>query len=418
MSDPNEIPLLPLDRDDAAQVASLARCRSTAFLAPAPTDAEIAWGEERTRGQRVAVALAGDQVVASFRSFDTPLSLPGGTSAPVNAISGVVVLPTHRRRNLLRRWMTDDLRRARDAGSVASLLIASEASIYGRYGFGVATTDAPWTIETAKARFTRERTGSVQLVDGATWAEHAPAVYQLAADRRAGAIGRTDHLYRIFGQLVPELPDPDRRRTFALHRDDAGRVGGALVYSVKDDWDNWVSKAELSVMDLIAADDAAEADLLRYACEVDLVSTVVVERPPGHALPWLLANGRAARSGAVNDQLWARLHDVEAAFSARRYALPGRLVIDVDDPDDQTTGRYLLDVDDTGAGRCARTDADADLHLRVNDLAGLWLGGGETTPTVATLVALGRARVRDDATTARAHALFSWPTPPWAATHF
>jgi hypothetical protein len=95
-------------------------------------------------------------------------------------------------------------------------------------------------------------------------------------------------------------------------------------------------------------------------------------------------------------------------------------VVEVDDPDGQTDGRYLLEVDGSGTGRCTRTDgrSEVDLHLRVNDLAGLWLGGGETTPTVATLVSIGRARVRDEATAARAHALFSWPVPPWAATPF
>jgi predicted acetyltransferase len=144
--------------------------------------------------------------------------------------------------------------------------------------------------------------------------------------------------------------------------------------------------------------------------------------PPGHPLPWLLTDGRTARSGPIGDQLWVRIHDVEAALSARRYASPGRLVIDVDDQDDHTGGRYLLEVDDSGAARCRRMDAqpdtEPDLSLRVNDLAGLWLGGGESTPTVATLVSIGRATVRDDATAARAHALFSWPVPPWAVTHF
>ncbi len=395
---------------------------STVFLAPAPNEAETAWREERTRSQRVTVAVEAEQVVASFRSFDTPLSLPGGTSAPTNAISGVVVLPTHRRRNLLRRWMIDELRRAHDAGSVASILIASEAPIYGRYGFGVATTDAPWTIDATRARLTVERTGSVQLVDGATFAEHAPEVYQLVADRRAGAIGRTDHYYRYIGQLVEGLQDTDKRRSFVLHRDDAGRVDGVMAYSIKEDWDNWISKASLSVVDLLAADDAAEAALFQFACDVDFVTTVKLDLPPGHHLPWLLTDGRTARSGPIGDQLWARIHDVEAALSARRYALPGQLVIEVDDPDDQAGGRYLLEVDDSGVGRCTRTDgqsgAGADIHLRVNDLAGLWLGGGETTPTVATLVSIGRAKVRDEATAARAHALFSWPVAPWAATPF
>ncbi len=419
----DEITLRPLDRSDPEQVDSWARCVSTVFLAPAPDDAEIALRARRTRDHRVTVALDDSDVVASFRSFDTTLSLPGGGQAPVNAVTGVVVMPTHRRRNLLRRWMTDELARAHRAGSVASVLIASEAPIYGRYGYGVATSGTTWTIDARRARFATERTGSVRVVDGATWAAHAPPVHDRAASRRAGAIGRTDAYYDLVAQLLDGQPDVDRRRTFALHRDDAGTVDGALVYAIADDWDDWVSNARLSVVDLVAVDDRVESELLRYACEIDLVAAVKVTRPPGHPLPWLLADARAARTGAVGDQLWARLHDVEAALSARRYAGPGRLVLDVEDPAAQAAGRYALEVDEDGVGRCARLRGagaaePVDLALGVNDLAGLWLGGGETTPSILSGVTAGRVRVRDEATAARAHALFSWPTPPWAATHF
>ena len=55
--------------------------------------------------------------------------------------------------------------------------------------------------------------------------------------------------------------------------------------------------------------------------------------------------------------------------------------------------------------------------LDVQGLAPLWLAGG-TTPGLAGLVAAGRARVRDAATLARVHALFSWPTSPHVLTHF
>ncbi len=419
----DEVLLRPLDRTDTTQVGSWARCVSRVFLAAEPDEAEVALRARHTRDHRVTVGLDDDEVVASFRSFDTSLSLPGGTQAAVNAVTGVVVMPTHRRRNLLRRWMTDEMTRAHRAGSVASVLIASQAPIYGRYGYGVATSSATWTIDTSRAGFTAPRTGSVRVVDGATWAQDAPAVHDRAARRRAGAIGRTDTYYDLVAQVLDGQPDIDRRRTFALHRDDSGSVDGALVYSITEDWDDWVSRASLSVVDLVAVDDRVEAELLRYACEIDFVATVKVTRAPGHPLPWLLTDARAARTGAVGDQVWARLHDVEAALSARRYTVPGRLVIDVEDRDDQTTGRYALDVDDRGVGRCTRVGGangagSVDLALRVNDLAGVWLGGGETTPSVLSGVTAGHVRVRDDATAARAHALFSWPTSPWAATHF
>ncbi len=73
-----EVPLVPLDRDDAAMVRSWAVSTSLTFLGPVPSEADIAWRRERTLDHRITVGLDDDQVVATFRSFDTRLTVPGG----------------------------------------------------------------------------------------------------------------------------------------------------------------------------------------------------------------------------------------------------------------------------------------------------------------------------------------------------
>ena len=58
------------------------------------------------------------------------------------ALTNVTVAPTHRRRGLLRRMITNDLRSAADRGEPVGIPIASEYPIYGRFGYGAAAEGA------------------------------------------------------------------------------------------------------------------------------------------------------------------------------------------------------------------------------------------------------------------------------------
>jgi len=418
-SAPPEVPLVPLDRDDEAMVRSWASTTSHTFLAGEPSAGDLAWRRDRTLDHRITVGVDDEQVVATFRSFDTTLSVPGGALVEANAVSGITVLATHRRRGLLTRWMTGEVARARDAGQVASVLVASEAPIYGRYGYGVSSTWCGWTIDTRRVRWRSHvplAPGTLRVVPGEQWAEAAEPLYERVARRRAGSIGRPHDAFRWLGQLVPDLSDTDKKRQFVLHRTPDGTVDGALVYSVDGSWDD----AKITVTDLLAADDAVAATLVRYACEVDFVLSVEVhDFPPDWEVPWMLEDPRVARSGPQLDGLYVRLHDVPAALGARAYAVPGRVVLQVHDPMGQVDGRYLLEVDGSLAASCTRVgdDVEPDVSLDLQGLASLWLGAG-TTPGLAGMVASGRARVHDDAALTRAHALFAWPTAPHVLTHF
>lgn len=68
-----DIPLVPLDRDDPAMVASWVRTTAASYLMPSPSPADIAWRLERTLEHRIVVGRDGEEVVAAFRSFDTPM---------------------------------------------------------------------------------------------------------------------------------------------------------------------------------------------------------------------------------------------------------------------------------------------------------------------------------------------------------
>ena len=111
---------------------------------------------------------------------------------PLHMISDVTVSPAHRRRGLLRRMMVDDLAQA--TAPVAALTV-SEASIYGRFGFGPATFRRRIEVDTT-ARFALRDfvdPGRVELVEPADLWDTASDLFDRfhASSRGSVERGRT-----------------------------------------------------------------------------------------------------------------------------------------------------------------------------------------------------------------------------------
>ncbi|WP_414601882.1 GNAT family N-acetyltransferase [Micrococcus sp.] len=77
--------------------------------------------------------------MGTFEDFVQPLTTSPGRTLPAWLISDVTVSPDHRRRGVLRALMLRSLADALAAGVPVAALTASEAGIYGRFGFGAAT---------------------------------------------------------------------------------------------------------------------------------------------------------------------------------------------------------------------------------------------------------------------------------------
>jgi predicted acetyltransferase len=112
----------------------------------------------------------------------------------------------------------------------------------------------------------------------------------------------------------------------------------------------------------------------------------------------------------VNDGVWVRILDVQAALSARTFTGDGTVVLEVRDafmPD--IAGRYRV-----SAGGVERTDAEADIVLDISALGSVYLGGF----TFRELVESFRAEELVDGAIARADALFATSIDPWCAEIF
>ncbi|WP_336671509.1 GNAT family N-acetyltransferase [Tsukamurella sp. USMM236] len=361
------------------------------------------------------VAVDGGRTVGTFLSFDQELTAVGGTRVPVRAISAVTVLPTHRRRGILGTHMRECLSAALAGGAPAATLIAAEQAIYGRYGFGQSTETVDVRVAVDRGRLPEPPVGEVRYARSEDYLAASIRVRELLD--YPGQVSKLDiNLRRTAGVLPGGGPDETLR--VVLRR--GGDVAGVLAYTVAPKWTDSRPDSTLKVTELLAVDASAERDLWSFAMSIDWVLWVEAsQRPLDDVVSTVPADPRTVQLSNRTDFLWIRPFDVPALFSARTYAAPGRLVLDVTDPGfdgagpGPAHGRFLISTDG-GAGTCSPTDEPADLAVDIADLGRLWLSDEPVSRRVAT----GAIRELSDGAAARADLMLFSPRRAWAVEMF
>ncbi|AZM93673.1 GNAT family N-acetyltransferase [Streptomyces sp. W1SF4] len=366
----------------------------------------------------LAVAPDGKRVgTAGAYSFE--LTLPGEVLVPVSGVTSVGVLPSHRRQGALSALMRHQLADLRARGEFLSVLLASEALIYRRFGYGPATYTAGLTVPrhrgalavprarggngrpvTGAANGASSPSGAIEVVRSSDCGEVLEQVYDRYRRSQPGALSRPHRWWSLRAGQPPISPAP---RYVAVHRDADGVPDGYASYTIESG-----TTRTMKVDEIVTADDAVHTALARFLLEHDLVSQVSIKHvPTDHPLRWQLEDFRGAEVTGVGDWLWVRLLDVPGALTARGWSADGEIVLDVEDPFLGEHGRHLLTVRDGKAG-CVPTDREPDLSLDVSDLASVYLGG--TAPS--TLVRAGHVRAHHPGAAALADSLFRTERSP------
>ncbi|MDG9707366.1 GNAT family N-acetyltransferase [Streptomyces sp. DH10] len=403
-----------------AEFTDWLRAVNAGFLrVPVLSEEEIEGRRRQFVPGRYLGAFDGGRCVATFRSFDQELTVVGGARVPADAVSGVTVTATHRRRGLLSRMMAQDLAAAKERGDVVATLIAAEYPIYGRYGFGPATWTAEWTVDVPRAGLDARWAGPadggrIDLVDGEDVRKLGPELHERMRRTQAGLITRDEVWWKLNTGAIRF--DPSWKPPYwAVYRSASGEVEGMAAYEVDDNWGD--AKQPLntaSVQWLLGATPAAERALWRYLCSIDWVVKVKSGgRAPDDLLPFLLPDPRAAAITSLADWLWVRILDVERALQARTYEGEGTLVLEVTGVDGLTGGRYRLEASAAGAS-CTPTTESADIALGLVELGALWLGD----ESAVRLAALGRVREERAGAARKADALLRTSRRPWCPDLF
>ncbi|MBB5642621.1 GNAT family N-acetyltransferase [Cryobacterium roopkundense] len=382
----NGLDLLILDPTDEAAARHWLQADARGFHDPARSDDLLGVLAREISIDRVTAVhdrsgADPDSPVATVRSWQMALTVPGGASLPAWAISSVTVAPTHRRRGIARALLPAELRYARALGLPMAMLTVSEATIYGRFGFGPAAYQSSYRVDTARARWTGPTPpGRVHFVTAASLFDDGPGIFERS--RKPGEVDRREVWWSHALGLVPQDPDSEKRSLRCVRfDDDNGTAQGFAVYSIVLGDEGY--PARLILADLVAATDEAYSALWRFVIDMDLVTEVsALLRSTSEPVAWQVLDRRAVRKTLERDHLWLRILDVPAVLTARSYSAPGIFALTVTDDLAFAAGEYLLTVDASGGGVAhllsgAAPDDAVRVCLSVADLGSLYLGAGK-----------------------------------------
>ncbi|OLM18681.1 MULTISPECIES: GNAT family N-acetyltransferase [unclassified Pseudonocardia] len=348
------------------------------------------------------------EIVGSANSFPSRLTLPGGARVPAAAVSGVGVRADRTRAGRLTALMRAQLTAARERGDTVTVLRASEAAIYGRYGYGVASRGQHVRVTARPAwRADAPAGGRVRLLGTAEAGKILPDLQERLAADRPGGMTRNPRWWRR--AIDPGGPSAGEYKQIGVHTGPDGDDGFAI-------WG--ISEGEpggndtISVQQMWAGSPAATAGLWRFLTGADLSDAVTAwARPLDEDLDLLLTDGRAHRVTGRSDDLWLRIVDVGAALAARSWGSGDPVVLRLHDPVLDDAGTWRIG---PGGVRPAG-DALPELECGLESLAPAFLG--DRTPSA--LAAAGRWTEHVPGAAVRADALFAVPGPaPWSGTFF
>lgn len=390
----------PATTDD---VPALLRADWAAF-GGRPTDTQLEGNRAFMEVERTFVATDGDRVVGAGGAISLELTVPGPAAVPTAGVTLVGVLPTHRRQGILTALMGQILDDARRRGEPLAALLASESTIYGRFGFGPAVMVSSVEIERPFARLRRpvDVSGRVRMLEPDEFATVLPPIWDRFRRHQPGEVSRPEGWWTRRLLDDPAFRPGGGGPRFAVVWEDGA---GYITYRIEPIWDKGLPRHILTVEDVVATSPDVRAGLWQYCFGVDLVAVFrVLNLALDDPLRWMLVEPRRLRTTAVSDVLWVNVLDVEAALSARTYSSEQALILDV-----AGAGRFRL-----AAGECRRTEDLAELAIEVADLGSAYLGGA----SFATLARAGRAVELVAGAVARADALFATATGPVSTTGF
>lgn len=365
-----------------------------------------------TRGvwEAASLPLSGEVPVATFGHFVKTLNA-GAATIPAWMITDVTVAPTHRRRGLMRRLMTENLEDAVKSRVPVAVLTASEGAIYQRFGFGPATREARVRVDSTsrfRLRQLPDDGGRVVVVDPAVAWPTLSAVFEKHHAVTRGSVGRPTYYEAWLKGYDWDEQSEDRKQSLAVRFGPDGEADGFVAYAQKRPEDT----GEIEVRDMVASTDAAHLALWQFLADIDLAEAVTAPAPVVDPLAHALVNHRVRRVTAVPDHLWVRILDVPAALEARPWFGEDRLVVRVLDDLGHADGTFSIAAAQGRASVAPASDAP-EVTLDVETLGTLYLGD----ITVDPLARAGRITGTDEAIR-RFGAISDGSPSPHCNTHF
>jgi predicted acetyltransferase len=336
-----------------------------------------------------------------------------GKLIPSTGVTDVVTLPTHRRQGILRELMTRAYSDMRDAGQAVTILEASMAAIYQRFGWAVVYTGHMHNFDPRHLRFIDEipTPGRIRMIKREDARPVLDSVYRKYAPQRTLPFERTDFEWTAALRLLNTESPP---QLVAVYEED-GEALGYVIYGVAQHGEQRPGPDQrITASELVWLNPRAHRAIVNYLAGYDLVDSVVIwGMPVDDPLFQQVHEPRMLNIRAYDGAL-ARIVDVEKALAGRGYSGSGSVVLGVEDRyAPWNTGSWALEAD-AGEGRVKRTDAEAQLRMTPRVLC-LLLSG---TNSASTLAHMGLLDVADPCALEAADAIFSTGRVSYCLDHW
>lgn len=378
---PADIQVARIDPDDTEAIGAVLAMDQLVWSDDLRTPRESALRDTPSRAAWIATVDGEDAGIAG--SWDIELSIPakGGASLrPTEGLTWVGVHPDHRRKGVLRALMREHLRWTRDEQHrTLAALKASEAAIYGRYGYGIATREL---MSTFAQGTTFAAPSAVEALAGATTTrmstvdpEHAERLHALAQRCGTVAAGQIVRSVEDFARILTDIPETrgEREPARLLWATRDGEDVGCAWFHRTPKWSNGAPDGKAGVFFVMNTDMGARLALARRLTTLDLMASTEYWTTLDDPLV-LWQSGQRPHGAGVSDDLWLRIVDLPGAVAERGHAADLDVTVDVTDatlPENAGTWRWTAQ---DGVGVATRHDGPADLTLDIADLGALWLG--------------------------------------------
>ena len=271
------------------------------------------------------------ELVGCGSNFSLDMSVPGG-SVRCAGVTWIGVKPSHRRQGGMRGIMNALHEEAREAGRepIAGLW-AAQPPLYGRFGYGWATSVLSLTVERAHGSLSRapvDPSLRTRMVEPTEDRKDTQGVYDAVRASRAGMPELTEVWHTRNSFDAKEGREGAGPLRTILVEDDSG-VRAYARYRFKQDWEPGYGDGTVRVRELMAQDPAAEAALWRYLIEFDLSGRVDAWNLPIDTPVQMWFDQPRHHKLRGSDALYIKLIDVADALSRRTYASPADVVLEV-----------------------------------------------------------------------------------------
>ena len=198
--------------------------------------------------ERMHAARENGAIVGGAGVFPFEMAIPGGI-VRCAGVTVVGVYPTHRRRGVLRAMMRAQIDDIHARGEPIAALWASEETIYGRFGYGMASYTGEISLAREHSEFAHpfEPRGRLRLLEPSEALEQLPPIWERALQQTPGMFRRERPWWE--NRVVHD--SPERRegggpKRFALLELD-GEPQAYAIYRHNPKWDEGSSAARLGI---------------------------------------------------------------------------------------------------------------------------------------------------------------------------